>query len=335
MALTASSSALAETVPLPVRISYAGDTSCGTSGDFREAIRRRAPELEDAREQEPARRFAITVTVLPGGGVRGTAEISDPSGGRATRQLEGNDCAEVREALAFVVAELARAVRLEPDQPAHDEPSGRSPEVLPLPPVRTRTPTLPAPAPSVAPRERDGRFRLRWELGTGLEAVRGPLPRWAPAPLGFLEADWVDDRAHVLASWRVSALRAKSGAIHGTIGDADMLWESLRAETCLPRLTNGALWATPCATMDLGRLSAQASRAFRSRGRDSVWLAPGISARAAFAVFRLLMLEADAGASLPLVRPRFYFGAPGDDETVHAVPSLAFRVGLSLGVLFR
>src|SRR5688500_3908711 len=43
--------------PLPVRISYAGDQACGSEGEFREAVRRRAPELEDAGEHQAARDF--------------------------------------------------------------------------------------------------------------------------------------------------------------------------------------------------------------------------------------------------------------------------------------
>src|SRR5262245_5910357 len=161
--------------PLPVRIAYRAGAGCPSDDEFRAAVARRAPELADAQQGEPAREFSADVTERPDGSIQGKLEISEPSGARATRRIEGDDCHEVSEALAFIVAELARALHIEPDEP-----------VAPPSPIVTAPPARAperAPTPKPPPKQK----RLHWEAGFGLEATKAPAPDWLLGPAVYLE----------------------------------------------------------------------------------------------------------------------------------------------------
>jgi hypothetical protein len=247
-----------------------------------------------------------------------------------TRRLEGRDCAEVVEALAFIVAELGRAVSIEGEA---DAPTAPDP-----------APTAPRPSPSL-PRE-DAQLAIaedttpepaRWRVqaGVGLQTLSALMPDWAIGQ--SLYAELARTRAGVpsAVTVRFSALRAASGTIRGAIGDAEMFWLSLRGEACV-RFGREPLWASPCATFDAGWLDAAGSRAANATTKSAAWLSPGLTARATLVALKFLVLEPEAGVFVPLSRPRLFFaGAEGEGETIHRVGALGFRAGLSVGVLFQ
>jgi hypothetical protein len=326
LALLSTLSSVAVANPsLPVRITYAGDGHCVPAADFREAVRRKAPELHEAAAGEDAREFVVEVNVRADGTASGNVTISEPSGATATRRLEGDDCSEVTDALAFIVAELGRALRIDEGETA----------------VVSPTPVAPSAAPRRASPESDQKLvapptlRLRWEAGVGIQAVRAPAPAWLVAPLAYLDLGWAQDRHEPLFSGRVSAFYAKSGTIPGNVGDAEIRWAAVRAELCGPHFTGGVFAASGCASFDAGVLEGRGTRAAEPKTDRAVWLSPGLTLRGHLTLVRTLVGGVEGGGFVPQVRPRFYFaGTGGERETVHEVPWVGFRVGLGLGVLF-
>jgi hypothetical protein len=314
---------------LPVRIHYETGAACANPREFRDAVRQRAPELVDAGMHEAAREFNVGVTLGPDGVMRGKVEIVEPSGANVTRRLEGRDCAEVVEALAFIVAELGRAVSIEGEADAPADPD--------------RAPTAPKPAPpssrqaaKLALEEDTTPEPARWRVqaGVGLQALSALMPDWALGQLIYAELDRTRAGLPSAVAARLSASRAASGTIRGAIGDAEMLWLSLRGEACV-RFGREPFWASPCATFDVGWLDATGSRAANSTTKRAAWLSPGLTARVTLVALKFLVLEPEAGVFVPLSRPRLFFGGPeSEGETIHRVGAVGFRAGLAVGVLF-
>lgn len=315
--------------PLPVRITYHADAECPTAEDFRNAVARRAPELADAEHGEPAREFSADVSERPDGRFQGKLEISEPSGARATRRLEGDDCHEVSEALAFIVAELGRSLRIEPDESVEAPPA-----VEPVPPVAPE----PAKAREEPPEKKPPEKRFRWEAGIGLDATNAPSPDWLLGPSVYVEVGRSALPEPAFLSGRLSAHYAKSGIIHGEIGNAEIRWVAFRAELCGPRLHSGYFSLGGCALFDAGEVEGKGAGSADPTTRASLWLAPGLLARVKATILpALVVLGVEGGLFVPLIRPRFYFGGAGDQgtgETVHEVPAVGSLVALDLGVLF-
>jgi hypothetical protein len=321
--------------PLPVRITYASDHTCATASDFREAVRRRAPELEDAGVGEAAREFVAEVSLRADGTAGGKVTISEPSGATVTRRLEGNDCGEVTEALAFIVAELGRAIRIEVEDETGVPQMGEarvSPRGEPAaPPDRAESK---ANAEKAKP-PTEPMARVRWEAGVAVHAVLAPTPDWVLARLAYLELGWAADGTSAVVSGRLSALYAASGTIQGTVGDAEIRWWVARAELCGPRFAFGVTAASGCATFDAGVIEGRGSRAELPKTERALWLSPGLTVRGHLTLEQTLVLGLEGGAFVPQIRPRFYFAGPGSDsETIHDVPWVGFRAGFGLGVLF-
>jgi hypothetical protein len=327
--------------PLPARITYVGELGCRTSSEFRDAVSRHAPELRDAVGNEPAREFAVAVAVNEDGSTLGSVDISEPSGARIMRRLNGHSCAEVADALAFIIAELGVAVRLEGEETEDESGDGEGTRGQAAePPATPPAPSQPAPptehvAAASAPRAEPRRRWLSYQAGAGLDAVHGPVPGWAWAPVGYFEIDWKPSGLRALAAARLTLSRTASSSVSARIGDAEFRWLTGRGEACAPWLGTESLVATPCVAFDVGRLEAKASRAARSKTKRTVWLSPGVTARASYAPLRVLVIEAEGGLMLPFSRPRFFFAdVEGEPETIYAVPAVGFRAGLRAGVLF-
>jgi hypothetical protein len=315
-----------------------GELGCRTPTEFRDAVRRQAPELREAVENEPAREFVVAVTVHDDGSTLGNVDISEPSGASVTRRLNGRSCAEVADALAFIVAELGVAVRLEEEggqaRAPREEPSAGARALPATSPARE--PPVPTKRVAASPAPRAARSPwLSYQAGIGLDSVRGPVPNWTWAPAAYFDIGWRPSGVRARAAARLSLSRTTSTAVYGTIGDTQFRWLTARAEGCAPWLGTESLVATPCVTFDVGWVEAKGSRAAHPKTTRSAWLSPGVTARVSYAPIRVLVLEAEAGLMAPLSRPRFFFAnAQGQPETVYAVRAVGFRAGLRAGVRF-
>jgi hypothetical protein len=337
--LSAARAAASETSgPLPARINFVGELGCRTTIEFRDAVRRHAPELREAVDSEPAREFVVAVTVHDDGSTLGHVDISEPSGASVTRRLNGRSCAEVTDALAFIVAELGVAVHLDEaagEAREQSEPPSAEAPVLLTPSASSSSP-LPTEPVAASRRPRSKRSpSLSYQAGIGLDAVRGPVPNWSWAPSAYFELGWRPSGVRARASARLSLSRTTSSAVYGTIGDSHFRWSTARAEGCAPWLGTASLVATPCVTFDVGWVEAKGRRATHSKTTRTAWLSPGVTARLSYAPIRVLVLEAEAGLMAPLSRPRFFFAnLQGPPETVYAVRAVGFRAGLRAGVRF-
>ncbi|HYJ11386.1 MAG TPA: hypothetical protein VEX18_20325 [Polyangiaceae bacterium] len=338
--LGATRSAASETsLPLPTRITYMGELGCRTSAEFRESVRRHAPELRDAVEHEPAREFVLAVTVNDDGSTLGSVDISEPSGASVMRRLNGHSCGEVADAMAFIVAELGMAARLEREGTDDERGDRQGTREAGAAPASPPAPSQPAPPERVAassvPRSQPRLRWLRYQAGGGVDAVHGPVPGWTWGPVAYFEVGWKPSGVGALAAARLSLSRTASKTVNGKIGDAVFHWFTGRAEGCLPWLGTESFVATPCVTFDVGWLEAKASRADNPRTKRTVWLSPGLSVRASYAPLRMLVIEAEGGLMVPLSRPRFFFAdVESDSETIYDVKTVGFRAGLRAGVLF-
>ena len=140
-----------------------------------------------------------------------------------------------------------------------------------------------------------------------------------------------------LLSGRLSFSYAKSGAIRGTIGDAELRWLAARTELSGRLVATNVFSVSGCGSFELGQLQGRGSGgAVAPKTEAALWLAPGLSLRGTATLERTLVVGVEAGVFAPLIRPRFYFsnGDDADSETIHQVPVLGFRAQATLGVRF-
>jgi hypothetical protein len=263
----------------------------------------RAPNLRIESESRPVRRFVAHVR-LAATRARGTLLIVEPDGRKARREVEAEDCAQVVQALALIVVVLAD-VKLEEAAPGELS--------SPAEPERD-VPTRKASAT---------RLRLQLESGALLQATTAVAPDVALGPGAFVGLLLTQGARPPLAALRIGVSRAQSGTIQGTLGDAGITWTAARTAVCGPGWPNPHAYLTACAFFDLGEIRGSGSRAAATAERKAVWAAPGLALRADVRLASVLSLQAEIGAFLPLIRPRFFFGArPGEtqDETIHRVP---------------
>jgi hypothetical protein len=206
---------------------------------------------------------------------------------QAERVLSSQRCDELVDALALVAALALKNAA----------------------PLASRATAPPMPLPPRAPASRAPR---PWQVGAGLAG--GVLQGVAPTPAGggelFVQLTvlrWLHPSVEVGAS-----LFGQTDHLAGR--DVRFLWAAGHLTVCPLRLaTPGERFsAAPCARLDLG-----GQRVGAATTRTTAWVAPALLARGRLRLTRWLGLEAELGASFPLLRYRYAF-SPG--PTVYTVP---------------
>ncbi len=288
----------------PVRLTYAAPASCPDAATFEAAVRQRAPRATITATAP--RVFAIAITTGDAG-FTGTLSTGDAG---ATRALAASRCDDLIAALALVTAlAIDPSVALgAPDPPAPAPPPPAPPPPVPPPPV-------PPPAP-----------RPRWS-GWGaatLAIAHGVAPD--PLPTAGLEARLARvGLGHV-------ALGAAAGrqTVTTAAGRATFTWVIARASGCWTAIDR-AIALDACGHAEVGALGARGLDIVRAREVTRTWLAVGAHAALRWSPGAWLFVEAQAGASLPIVRDRFVFTP---NQLIHqadaVVPWTAIGVGLRL-----
>jgi hypothetical protein len=290
------------------QLEYSAPPSCPTKQAFLTRLR----EHDVARAEVP-----IVVTIAPGqGAFRGRATIT--SGRRtALRDVEATECADVAEALAFVLAVALEELAAPPLSTA--APSSAVP--VEPPPVPARAPP-PPPEPSRA---------LRVAVGAQVGAQGALAPDVSPTVGAFFDATW--QRVGAFApSVRLLFEGARAPVVD--VGTESARFTFLGASTyaCPVRFGEslGTITLRPCVLAQVGVLSAAAEGAPSVRTETRAWWAMGAVARGRWDFAPPVGLEIELGALAPITRDRFLFQPA---TVVHDVPAVG---GLArFGVVFE
>lgn len=305
----------ADAVALSLR--YRAPASCPDAEAFFSAVAARTPLARAAQPNEASTALRVVIEDVPGGNT-GTLELAAPGSQPSLREVSAADCDQVVDALA-----LMTALAIDPNA-----------AVTPITPA-PRAPAAPAPAPTPALQELPAppaHAPARWvlELGAQLEALGGVAPDPVLLARPFVQVAH-QDRTAFGNTLRLSAAYAHARVTGPEGAGVFSLWAA-RLEPCPLRLfpTRG-FGVSACVPLEIGRLTASGSGVTPSERIARPWLSVAGAARVEWQVFEMLVLEAAAELSFPLVRDRFFVG---EASTLHRAPVVAGAGSVGIGVRF-
>ncbi len=320
-------------------------------------VRAKSPAEEKASAQDvgTCRSVVVRVEISPDG-QHGRVELRDSVGHEVVRDVSGNDCGEVTEAVALIVGlslsgpEPGEAspndspgaappasegllppaippIVEAPIRPLMERPTRPRPKLRPVPP-RQVSPKPPAAASSAQP---SGQLpSLQWALGVRLLE----LTTVAPDPVGglgvFLGLS-VPTQNLLAPRLRLVASRTQSEVVDTPVGSGSLQLSSVGFEACPVRWPAHASWALrPCASSEVGLLEAAGEEVSGVPiSEQVVWGAASASGAAELVLLEHMGVEAQFGLVLPWIRDRFLL--PPSEE-VHAVPAAGWFAALNLSV---
>jgi hypothetical protein len=141
------------------------------------------------------------------------------------------------------------------------------------------------------------------------------------------------ERSEWRPTLRLGVQRAWSGTEDATNGgSARFTWTVGTLEACPVRWGRGSVSLTPCAHFDAGVLSGSGANVAVPRDDARLWLDVAAVARGQWEFLSSLYVAAEAGALVPLTRPRFHFDSP--DSTVLQPSPVGAVASLALGSHF-
>ncbi len=285
-------------------IQYQAPTGCPGRTEFLRQIRERLSK--PVAGATPSFRAQVTLT---NGAAHGRLVIVSSDGTRSVRDVPGQSCAEVVEAMALI-----SALTLDPD--ASTAPLGPHVAVRPRPVVHR-------PRHMETPRE-----RWRFELGMRLSASGAIAPGVAAAVEPFVGLE--HDTGRVFApELRLAVLRSAESAAKTNLGVAGLVWTAARLSACPVRWPpESSLFLSPCALFDAGVLQGRGRNTHEPRNATAAWIAPGLAGRVVWQLVRPLSLELEGGATFPLERDSFFF-APRDRAFKVPVVGAIGSIGLT------
>jgi hypothetical protein len=298
---------------VPYAVSFAGGDGCPREDEVGADVA--------AHVHDPSRAAGARVDLrVTGGGGRFTGELvaTDAAGNRGRRAVDGDSCAEVAHALAFLAGmALELGGRLE------------APAAAPAPP-----PVAPARATTWVPERAGPAFAgvaalsARGGIAPGLRPVgeigieliaQQPVPPQPPAPPRA--AGWAP-------ALRVTAMMGQ-GRADGASAPLDLLLTGGRVQFCPVRIARGRFEGRPCAAAEIGAVRATGDGAAGDPSGTFLWAAGEASLHVRWWATPELFVDAGAGALFPAVRTR-YAAAPG--EITYAVPAVTGRFALAAGL---
>ncbi len=332
--------------PQTVRIMYRAAGACPSERSFVEEVGARTALVNQSSGRE-TRLFVVTVTEASGQ-TRGSLQIWTHDGSVVTREVSGENCAEVASALALITALAidplaSTGVRPQLSPAATSTPSASTAGEPGSAPTRT-PPTEPnVPPPAVAGLGGTGGYRrpIAFRLAAGLDATTllGVAPVPAFGALGFLELA-PDGAWQVWPVFRLALGYAATAAPYRRAG-AEWQWYWARVDACpvrfAPRRQSFRLGY--CLGVEAGAIASQASRLAHVRRAPRLWLAPGLAARLGWEFPSGLLLELGAGLNFPLTRYSYSYLDdtlhPENATHVHRIPPLEATGTAGVGYVFR
>jgi hypothetical protein len=239
--------------------------------------------------------ITVTATISANGAFHGTVSVRANGRVFPARTVGGERCEQVSEALALI-AELAIDRLPKPDPP----PSIAAHAIAPAAAMRTAIHPL--------------GLEPTWHVSAGVHGAAsfGRAPSWRPSVPPFVELarDPLSLRASLLWSYA-----------HGTELRVTQL--AAKIDVCPFHFVIDDFEADPCATLEIGAIRGSSEQA-----NVGLWLAPGLTARGRWRFAHPFFAEVEAGASFPILRPRFLLEP---EQTLwHAAP-IAFSAGAGVG----
>ena len=291
----------------PYVVSFTGGDGCPREDDVRSDV---AAHVHDASLTAGAR-VELRVTRA---GDRFTGELvaTDAGGNRGRRGIDGESCAEVAHALAFLAGmALELGGRLEAPAAVPATPPPATPAAALRSTAWVPERAGPALAGLAALGVRGGiapGLRPAGEIGFELGALRGGS--WAPA-------------------LRVTAVMGQ-GRADGAAAPLDLLLAGGRLQFCPVRVGRGSFEARPCAAGELGAVRATSDGAAAGGGSDTfLWAAAEASLQVRWWATPELFVDVGGGALFPAVRTRY---AAGPGEITYEVPAVTGRVVIGAGL---
>jgi len=306
---------------IPIRVNYDAPPSCPNQDAFYDAVRARTEHVRKAQGNEP--RVDVNVRVTRGdrrfhGEMREVVNQSVTS----ARSVDGETCKEVVEALAFTVA-------LSFDPEAHAPLPPQAPPATPKPVA----PVAPAAsAASAAPVVVAQPPPAPLELEVGL-SVLGTVVETAGFATGGALSVMLLRQASATTSRAVqfSLLFASTGLLSAP-DDHSTRFGAIALDACPFRHRSGRWEIAPCALATLGFLELTGREVAEPKTVDRAWLSAGLDLQVFWLLGRGVVLESALGASVPLVRHRYYTNTP--EQVVATTPAVSPLLRVGLGYRF-
>jgi len=318
----------------PVSIRVDGPPGCPSGEEFWQRLQLRAPGIRLARTGEPGRVFVVHFERSDTGTTIGRLRILDVEGSALEREVEGNTCSEVADALALIAAVGAQA------PPSNDIPLGEGPPRER--PARPRPPPPPAkPQPEVATSHPDRPHADRasgWT--TVLRAEVSMHTQIIPAPLYGLGAGV--EFAHEGASpWQLAGGALVEATLTATASTSDVAPNTEMTGQLIDmhffasplRLRTGPFDVRPYGSLDIGRLTLHGhGSGLQSEGQTAVvWVAVALVAEGDLRLGAHWALGAKLGAEVHPVTYQYEF----TPREVYQVGAIGFIAGLAASFRFE
>src|SRR6187402_3237417 len=278
---------------VPIRINYDAPASCPNQDAFYDALRARTQRVRKAQGNEP--RVDVNVRLTRSerrfhGEMREVVNQDETS----SRNVDGETCKEVVEALAFTVA-----LSLDPE--AH---APVPPEVEPPPAPKPDTLAVPLASPSEAAKTTIPGARLELEIGL---SVLGTVVETAGFATGAALSVMLlrETSASKSGAVQLSLLFAGTGLLTAP-DDHRTRFGALALDACPFRHRSGSFEIAPCALATLGFLEMTGRGVSEPATVSRAWLSAGIDLQLSWLLGRGVVFEGALGATVPLVRHRYY-----------------------------
>jgi hypothetical protein len=314
-----------ETEAKPVEVQLDGPEGCSGADAFMVSVRSRTRRVRRAEADELRTTLQVRLSRVHGQ-VLGELRMIDDRGGTDTRKVQGATCDEVVQALS-----LTAALALDPTSiisastPTEQDTTGLSakPAETAAPPSRPLSGPSVGPEPPSAPTSRPV---PSFELGVGaigLEVLSGSF-----SPGIAVGARKNLGKSGVFRPALGIALTYVRNDVLQSPDNAQVALAGMGATVCPLRGTVSVVTLQPCALLLGGWLSAAGRQLTHVGTVDRYWLSAGLTARMAAFLGHGISLELEGGATMPLVKRRFFATVPSN--VVAETPTLSPVVGIAL-----
>ena len=305
---------------VPIRVNYDAPASCPNQDAFYEAVQARTERVRKAQGNEPRVDVNVRVTRADRRFHGEMREVVN-QGETSARNVDGETCKEVVEALAFTVAlsldpeahpPVPPTAAVEPAPPKPDTPSAVTPPV-----------TEPSHPPGPA-------ARLELEVGMSVLATVVESSGFATgAALSVMLLRQAN--ANTSGAIQLSLLFAGTGLLTAP-DDHRTRFGALALDACPFRHRTGNWEIAPCALGTVGFLELTGRGVDQPATVSRAWMSAGLDLQLSSLLGRGVVFESAFGATVPLARHRYYTNAP--DQVVAATPVISALVRLGLGYRF-
>jgi hypothetical protein len=301
-----------------LRVEYTVPVGCPDEAAFRRRLDARLHEAPPPRAGRAPRALAVHV-VTSSRGYSGELRVRDADLAESSRTVEGATCDELVDALTFLSAVSMGVLTREPAPPVAPPPAA--------------TPPAPTPLQRDAAATR-GEAPSRTTIAFGAGAVTSSFvgPGVGVGVEAFVEVGR-DGPGLFAPALRLSGARAFGSSIDAGGGAASLTLTSARLEGCPVRFrASPTLAFSPCLGARVGALTGDASAIARAHAETELWLSADLIGRVQWTPLApWLALEAQIGASVPLLRYEFQF-LPS--TILYQLPAIGWVSGVGLALRF-